>query len=220
MHCRAPHDRTFARLREQRTDILDPVEALGEEDALHLAAVRQVLLEPHLRAAEPTREICSTAAPSDMLDRRALGRSCCRDAACRQRVKNFSIAASPAGRVVAMRRDSGCAVEVRCLLLHDRRHCDREYHSWALPDCHSSAGTVFYALCCTLWWAPRARSRRAGKRRPEKPCLRVDSFGCGRSWVQLQHALFFLLVEAEPEDTAPSLARRLALIISLQFLQG
>ena len=38
-------------------------------------------------------------------------------------------------------------------------------------------------------------------------------------WVQLQLALFFLLVEAEPEDTTPSLARRLALIVSLQFLQ-
>ena len=36
-------------------------------------------------------------------------------------------------------------------------------------------------------------------------------------WVQA--ALFFLLVEAEPEDTTPSLARRLGLIVSLQFLQ-
>ena len=39
----------------------------------------------------------------------------------------------------------------------------------------------------------------------------------GGVWVQLQLALFFLLVEAEPEDTTPSLARRLALIVLLQF---
>ena len=53
---RAPHDRSFAGLGEHRADGLDPVEALGDEDALHLAAVGQVLLEPHLRAAEPARE--------------------------------------------------------------------------------------------------------------------------------------------------------------------
>ena len=64
MHCRAPHDGALAGLRQHRADRLDPVEALGDEDALHLAAIRQVLLEPHLRAAEPVREICSTAAPS------------------------------------------------------------------------------------------------------------------------------------------------------------
>ena len=46
-----------------------------------------------------------------------------------------------------------------------------------------------------------------------------DSVLVDRSLGQLQLALFFLLVEAEPEDTAPSLARRLALIVSLQFLQ-
>ena len=54
-------------------------------------------------------------------------------------MKIFSIAAPSAGRDVAMRRDRGCAVEVRCLLLRDREHCDREYHSWALRLPNSSA---------------------------------------------------------------------------------
>ena len=46
-----------------------------------------------------------------------------------------------------------------------------------------------------------------------------DSILVDRSLGPVQLALFFLLVEAEPEDTTPSLARRLALIVSLQFLQ-
>ena len=37
-------------------------------------------------------------------------------------------------------------------------------------------------------------------------------------WVQA--ALFFLLVEAEPEDTTPSLARRLALIVFVTIFAG
>ena len=46
-----------------------------------------------------------------------------------------------------------------------------------------------------------------------------DSILVDRSLGPVQLALFFLLVEAEPEDTTPSLARRLALIVSLKFLQ-
>ena len=41
-----------------------------------------------------------------------------------------------------------------------------------------------------------------------------------RNGVWVQAALFFLLVEAEPEDTTASLARRLALIVLLQFSAG
>ena len=54
-------------------------------------------------------------------------------------MKKFSTAAPADGRDVAMQRDSGCVVEVRCLLLRDREHCDREYHSWALRLPNSSA---------------------------------------------------------------------------------
>ena len=60
-HCRAPHDGALAGLGEHRADGLDPVEALGDEDALHLAAVGQVLLEPHLRAAPPNLQLVVTS---------------------------------------------------------------------------------------------------------------------------------------------------------------
>ena len=46
-----------------------------------------------------------------------------------------------------------------------------------------------------------------------------DSVLVNRSLGPAPALRFFLLVEAEPEDTTPSLARRLALIVSLQFLQ-
>ena len=116
MRCRAPHDGALAGLREHRADGLDPVEALGDEDALHLAAVRQVLLEPHLGAAEPAQRTVVTA-----------------NAARRQRLKIFSIAAPSDGRDVAMQRDSGCAVEVRTLLPRDRRSLVHAIHSCRAP---------------------------------------------------------------------------------------
>ena len=127
----------------------------------------------------------------------------------RQRLKIFSIAAPSAGRVVAMRRDSGCAVEVRCFLWADGRPSRVLDPRGRVPTANSSAGTVFYALCCTLWWAPRARSRRAGKRRPEKPCLRVDRLGwCGtESGSRLRFFFFWsrrsqrIRRQASPDDS-------------------
>jgi hypothetical protein len=89
------------------------------------------------------------------------------------RLKIFSIAAPSAGRDVAMRRDRGCAVEVRCLLLHDRRPLRRELHSWALrlPILLGQQETCVIARWrCTLSSALPGPSRTVDRRHQARPC--------------------------------------------------